>query len=179
MPQFVMVNSSFPSMGFMAMDFNDRLQKAIERGERTRHARGKEAMERELSIGELKSLHSGYRLELSEHIEHCLRKLAEHLPGFKFQTIFSEDGWGAKLTRDDLNLRPGRSAENLYSRLEVLISPFSPAGILEMVVKGTVRNREVQNRKHYQKLDEFDIDSFKELTDLRVLEFAELYSATS
>ena len=45
------------------------------------------------------------------------------------------------------------------------------------IVKGTVRNREVLNRKHFQMLDEIDLDSFQELVDLRVLEFAELYSA--
>lgn len=160
------------------MDFNDRLQKAIERGERTRDARGRAELERELTLEELKNLHSTYRLELSEHIEDCLKRLADHIPGFKFQSVVSEDGWGARLSRDDLHLSRGRSSENRYSRLEVLISPFGEAGILEMVVKGTVRNREVLNRKHYQKLIDFDIDSFKELVDLRVLEFAELYSST-
>jgi len=160
------------------MDFNDRLQRAIERGQRTRHARGRAALERELSIEELKTLHSTYRLELSEHIENCLKKLADHVPGFKFQSVVGEEGWGGRLVRDDLRLSPGKPPETRYSRLEVLISGFSEAGILELVVKGTVRNREVLNRKHYQKLTDFDIDSFKELVDLRVLEFAELYAAT-
>ena len=160
------------------MDFDTRLQKAIERGEKAKDVRGQAALERELTLEELKTMHSGFRLELSEHIEECLKKLADHIPGFDFQSIVSEEGWGGRLTRDDLHLAPGRQAETRYSRLEVLISPFSPSAIIELVVKGTVRNREVLNRKHYQKVDEFDVDSFRELVDLRVLEFAETYSGT-
>lgn len=160
------------------MTFEDRLRKAIERGEKAKDARGRAALARELSLEELRTLHAQYRLDLSEYVENCLKKLADHLPGFKYQPVLSEDGWGGRLTRDDLHLVAGKSPESRYSRLEVLISPFGSAGILEMVVKGTVRNREVLNRKHYQKLDDFDVDSFKELVDLRVLEFAELYSST-
>ncbi|WP_437226619.1 hypothetical protein SH661x_004679 [Planctomicrobium sp. SH661] len=161
------------------MSFDDRLRKALERGEKTRDARGRAALERELSQEELRSLHSRYRLELSEHIEQCLKKLADHVPGFKFQSVMSEEGWGGRLSRDDLHLVPGRSAESRYSRLEVLIPPFGSVGILEVIVKGTVRNREVLNRKQYQQLGEFDLDAFKEIIDLRVLEFAELYAAAN
>lgn len=161
------------------MTFDDRLRKAIERGEKTRDARGKEALARELSQEELRTLHTRYRVDLTEHVESCLLKLADHLPGFKHQSVYNEDGWGARLTRDDLVLTQGKSPESRYSRLECLISPFTPIGILELVIKGTVRNREVMNRKHFQKLADFDIESFIELVDLRVLEFAELYSATN
>jgi len=159
------------------MNFEDRLRKALERGEKTRDARGRAALERELSLEELRSLHSRYRLELSEHIEKCLKKLADHVPGFKFQSIVSEEGWGGRISRDDLHLHPGRPSESRYSRLEILISPLGSIGILEMVVKGTVRNREAMNRKQYQQLEEFDLVTFKELIDLRILEFAELYAA--
>jgi len=160
------------------MKFEDRLRKAIERGEKTRDARGRAALAKELSLEELRTLHSQYRLELTEHIEHCLMKLTDHLPGFKYQSVMSEEGWGGRLSRDDLHLIPGKQPESRYSRLEVLITPFGTVGILEMIVKGTVRNREVLNRKQFQQLEEFDLDSFKELVDLRVLEFAEVYSST-
>jgi len=160
------------------MNFDDRLKKALERGEKTRDARGRAALERELSQEDLRSLHSRFRLELSEHVEHCLQKLADQVPGFKFQSVMNEEGWGGRLSRDDLKLTPGRPPESRYSRLEVLISPLGSVGILEMTVKGTVRNREVLNRKQYQHLNEFDMDSFKEIIDLRVLEFAELYASS-
>lgn len=160
------------------MDFDTRLQKAIERGEKVKDSRGKEELERQLSQDELRTLHATYRLELSEHIEDCLKKLADHIPGFVYHNVMNNDGWGARITRDDLSLTPGKSAKSLYSRLELFVAPYSSkAPILEMVGKGTVRNREAVNRKNYQMLSEFDLDSFKEMVDLRVLEFAEVYTA--
>ncbi|WP_437191072.1 hypothetical protein [Planctomicrobium sp. SH527] len=159
------------------MDFEDRLRRAIERGEKVRDDRGRAEIAKELSLEELKTMHSVHRLAMTEHIENGLKKLADHLPGFKFQSVMTEEGWGGRIFRDDLRLIPKRSPESRYSRLELLITPFSPGAILEVVVKGTVRNREIINRKHYQRLAEFDLDSYKDLIDLRVLEFAEQYSA--
>src|SRR5688572_22097031 len=98
------------------MDFDQRLQKAITRGEQTRSSEVRKRADRALSEEEFKNLHSQYRLELSDHIETCLRKLADHFPGFRYQTVISEDGWGAKVSRDDLNLGPKRSTGNLFSR---------------------------------------------------------------
>lgn len=160
------------------MNFDDRLKRAIERGEKSKTERSRAAEEEQLSKEELKTIHSSARLELSEHIEDCLQKLADHFPGFEYQTVVSEDGWGGKLTRDDLHLVPGKTAKSRYSRLEVTISPFSSIAIVELVTKGTVRNREAVNRKNYQKVDDLDIDSFKEMIDMRILEFAEQYSGT-
>lgn len=160
------------------MNFDERLKRAIQRGhkEKTNRLLAEEAAQ--LSTEELKSMHSGFRLELSEHIEECERKLVDHLPGFEFQTILNDEGWGGRITRDDLHLVPGKPAETRYSRLEMTISPFSPTAIVELVTKGTVRNREIMNRKNYQKVEELDVDSFKEMIDLRVLEFAEHFSGT-
>ena len=50
--------------------------------------------------------------------------------------------------------------------------------MLDLAAKGTVRNREVYNRNHFEKLDEADPDNFAELIDLWILEYAELYAAT-
>lgn len=160
------------------MDFNQRLKQAIQRGERTRENRGRAALERELTEEDLRRMHSEYRLVVSEHIEEGLKRLADHLPGFDFKTVVSDEGWGGRLTRDDLKLSPGKQPASLYSRLEILITPFTAAGLLDVSIKGTVRNREVINRKHYQKLPEVDLDTLQELIDQRILEFAELYSAS-
>ncbi|MCA9079086.1 MAG: hypothetical protein KDA58_00945 [Planctomycetaceae bacterium] len=161
------------------MDFDARLKKAIERGEKARDQRSLEAQARELSEEERRNLHAGFRIELSDYIEQCLRKVVDHFPGFDFQTVVGEEGWGARIRRDDLQLSAGRS-NSLYSRMEMLITPFSTAGsILELTVKGTVRNREVISRKHFYKLTDVDLDLFRELIDQRALEFAELYSAAS
>jgi hypothetical protein len=159
------------------MEFEKRLERAIERGQRTRDQRGRSQAEQAVSEEELRSLHSQYRIDLSEHIEACLRRLADHFPGFRFETIVSDDGWGAKISRDDVQLERGRGSRTAYSRLEMLIRPYSSTHIVELVAKGTVRNKELYNRSHYQMLSQVDIDSFKELIDLWALEYAERFAA--
>ena len=161
------------------MEFDERLRRAIERGEEARAARGQADLEREMTLEELRTLHSRYRVEISDHIENALRKLVEMMPGFEFSTVMNDDGWGGRIYRDDLNLTPGKGAESLYSRLEVFVPPFTPAGLLEIVVKGTVRNREVLNRTHFQKLAEIDLVILKDMIDMHVLEFAERFSAAA
>ena len=83
-----------------------------------------------MSAEEVKSLHSRCRLTLVERIEDCLRKLGDHFPGFEYQPVMSESGWGARISRDDLNLDRGRGAA-LYSRFEMLVSPLGTAPIIE------------------------------------------------
>ena len=55
--------------------------------------------------------------------------------------------------------------------------PFSSLHVLELMAKGTVRNKEIFNRSQFQSLAEADINVFAELVDHWVLEFAELYAA--
>jgi hypothetical protein len=159
------------------MDFDQRLQKAIERG----HQRGEnEALAeaaRGLSEEEYRRLHSQYRLQMSEHIESCIRRLLHHFPGFEFETIYGERGWGAACKRDDVRiLSPGRRT-NLYSRLELTVRPYSSLHVLELGGKGTVHNRELLTRQHYQPLDDLDPTAILELIDAWVLEYAEIYAA--
>lgn len=111
------------------MDFNERLEKAIERGRRSHDADARARAEQAVSEEELKRLHSQYRLELSEHIEHSLRQLPQHFPGFRFETLAGTRGWGAEIDRDDLSLADGRR-QNFFSRLEMAVRPFSSAHVL-------------------------------------------------
>ena len=159
------------------MDFEQRLKKAIQRGQRRGDERKKEAAQEAMSLEELKSLHSSYRLSLSEKIERCLRQLPNHFPGFQFETVYGESGWGAAVIRDDIKIGQRGRRNNQYSRLEMTIRPFSNAHVLDLAAKGTVRNREVFARNHFEKVDEADCDNFTELIDLWVLEYAELYAA--
>ncbi|QDU40025.1 hypothetical protein Mal4_43790 [Maioricimonas rarisocia] len=159
------------------MEFEDRLQRAIERGRHARDERGRAAADEAMTQEEIRNLHSQCRLELTERVEDCLRRLADHFPGFEYQSIVSDEGWGARITRDDLKVNPGKRPENVYSRLEMLVSPLGTAAIVELVAKGTIRNKEVFNRKHFQQLSRVDVDSFKELVDLWVLEYAEQFSS--
>jgi hypothetical protein len=158
------------------MDFQQRLQRAVERGRRSGDEKARAQAERAFSDEELTRLHTQYRLQLSEHIESCVSKLPDHFPGFQFETILNERGWGGAVRRDDVALGGG-GRDTLYSRLEMVIRPPGKYHVLELTAKGTVRNKERFNRSHYQRLDEVDVDSFTELIDLWVLEYAELYAA--
>jgi hypothetical protein len=159
------------------MDFNDRLEQAIQRGQRTGQARLQAEAEKALSEEDLKRLHARLRLNLTDHIESCLARLPNHFPGFQMESVMGERGWGAKVSRDDLGPGPDRRAANFYSRLELVIRPFSSAHVLELAAKGTIRNKEVFNRSHYQRLTDADPRTFEELIDLWTLEYAELYAA--
>lgn len=162
------------------MDFEQRLQKAIERGQRQKDDRSRQAAARELTEEEFRQLHSSARLELSDRIEQGLRQIADHFPGFRYSTLVGEDGWGGRITRDDFSVTAGGSKENLYSRLEMLVKSFSPAvKILELTAKGTVRNKEVISRTHFQFLNKLDLSGYRELIEQWMIEFVERYSAES
>jgi hypothetical protein len=160
-------------------DFQKRLEKAIERGHRASDARAQAEAEKALSEQELRRLHTQYRLEVSEHIETCLRDVVRHVPGFRMEPVVSERGWGAAVSRDDF--QPGRRREPAarFSRLEMVVRPVSEYFVLELGAKATIRDKECFNRTNYQRLAEVDLASFTGLVDLWVLEFAELYAAKS
>ena len=158
------------------MDFEQRLQRAIQRGEQSREAKEREEAGRAMSEEECKRLHTKYRLELSEHIEHNLQQLPDHFPGFRFESIVGERGWGAGVHRDDVGLGDG-SRRSLYSRLEITVRPYSALHVIDVAAKGTIRNREVFNRNQYQKLAEADAQALRDAIDLWIFEYAERYSA--
>ena len=159
------------------MRFEERLQKAIQRGEQRGEQRENKAREKSMNEGDLKTLHSKYRLALSEKIEDCLRQVPNHFPGFQFKTIYGERGWGAAVSRDDIDIGQSGQRNNRYSRLEMTIRPFSIAYVLDLASKATVRNRELFNRNHFEKLEKVDTESFEELIDLWILEYAEQYAS--
>ena len=158
------------------MDFEKRLQNAIERGYRHSDAQAEEQAAASLSEDELKTLHSRYRLQLSEHIEACIRSLPQHFPGFEIETIYGERGWGAACRRDDLRLYSRTERESYYSRLEVTVRPYSAYNVLDVTAKGTIQNKELFNRQHFKPLADADIAEFIQQIDTWVLEFAELYA---
>ena len=160
------------------MDFKQRLQRASERGMHARDEAAREAAAKALGEEECRRLHSTHRLELCDHIETCLKHLAENFPGFQFETLVSEKGWGSAVHRDDLHLASQRR-ENLFSRLELAIRPFNEFHVLELVAKGTIRNKENFSRNHYQLLKDVDLDSFRELIELWTLDYAEQYAAAT
>lgn len=170
---------TFPSLpsGEPSMDFDQQLKNAIARGARSRDARSQAAQTAAMTAEEQKNRHASMRLELSDEIENRLRTLADHFPGFEFSTVIGEDGWGARITRDDLRLNRSKSTESLYSRLEMLIPPKGGTSIIELIAKGTIRNREIFSRKHYQDLSDSDLSGFLSMISLWAVEFAEQFSA--
>ena len=159
------------------MDFEERLRDAIARGQRRHAARERDAAAQAMSEAELKQLHTRYRLQLSDHIEKGVHKLLDHFPGFRFETLYGDRGWGAACSRNDLRISSGVKREE-FSRLEVTVRPYSSVQVLELQARGTIRNREAFNRQFFEKVAETDPDTFERLIDAWILEYAELYAAT-
>ncbi len=163
----------------MDSNFDDRLKRAISRGTSRAEERFEKERAKALTEEELKQLHGKYRLQISDHIEKCVQRLPLHFPGFRSEMIFGERGWGAACSRDDFAVsgKSQRKRSSVYSRLEVFVRPFSSLHVVELVAKGTVRNKEIFNRSHFKKIPETDVSEFQRLVDAWVIEFAELYAA--
>jgi hypothetical protein len=158
------------------MNFDDELKQAIERGQQRGAARKSEQAARVLTEEEFRRLHARLRLALSDHIEACVKRLPNYFPGFQYETMYGDRGWGGACSREDLRLARGVRA-NEYSRLELSVRPYSAAHVLDLVAKGTVRNREIFNRNYFEPLEDADEPKFFKLIDAWVLEYAELYAA--
>ena len=159
------------------MDFKERLHRAAERGHQARDAKAAAEAAKALSEEECRRLHSSYRLELTDHIEKCLKQLADNFPGFSFETVVDEKGWGASVRRDDLYLNAGKR-DNLFSRLTMTISPHNEYHVLDLKAKGAIRNKENFVRNHYELLKEADLDSFRQLIEHWTLDYAEHFAAS-
>jgi hypothetical protein len=159
------------------MDFKKRLERAAERGQQTRDDKARQEAAQAMSEQEWQRLHSEYRHALTEKIESCLEQLAENFPGFRFEPVVNEKGWGAAVSRDDFSLTQGKR-DSLFSRLIMTISPHNDYHVLDLVAKGMVRNKENFSRKHYQLLKEADLDSFRQFIEQWTLDYAEHYAAS-
>lgn len=157
------------------MSFDDRLRQAIERGHRRGVDSAAEARAKQLTEEEFRRLHSQHRLALSDYIEDCVRRLPNFFPGFQYETVFGDRGWGGACFRDDF--QAGTSRSSAYSRLEIAVRPYSSSHVLDLAAKGTIRNREVFTRNFFEKLEDVDIDKFRQLVDAWVLEYVEQYAA--
>ena len=160
----------------MSDEFKSRLESAIARGRRRAEVSASQERQKEHSEEELKRMHSSHRLALSDRIEAAVKGVADHFPGFREEVVFGEKGWGNACYRDDLRIDAGRRS-NQYSRLELVIRPFSDLRILELKGKGTVMNRELFNRNYFVPIPEADIEEFEQLVDTWAIEYAELYAA--
>jgi hypothetical protein len=157
-------------------DFDEKLKQAAARGANRASSFQSEAERKRLEAEEYRALHTKLRLELSDRIETVLRKLVELFPGFQYQGVFGEAGWGGACVRDDLVMERGRR-DNKYSRFEMAVRPLNEFLILDLQAKGTIANRELLIRSFYQPLSEIDVVKFRDLIDSWSLTYAELYAA--
>lgn len=158
------------------MSFDDRLRRAIERGQQRSESAAREQAAQAMTEDEYRRRHSQLRLVLSEYIESCLKRLPNYFPGFQYETMYGDRGWGGACSREDLRLSRGVRS-NEYSRLEMTIRPYSSLHVLDLAAKGTIRNREAFNRNFFEELEAADEQQFRKLIDAWVLEYAEMYAA--
>ena len=159
-------------------EVESRLDAAITRGKKRAELKASQQRQKELSSEELRRLHTSYRLSLSDRIETAIHGISDHFPGFRPESLFGEVGWGSACYRDDLRIESGRRT-NMYSRLEMVIRPYSDLRVLDLKGKGTVMNRELFNRSFYLPVAEVDIEEFEQLIDTWAIEYEEIYAAKS
>ena len=162
----------------MSDEFKSRLESAIARGKKRAELKSDQQRQKQLSEEELRRLHTSYRLSLCDRIESAIHGVADHFPGFQLESLYGEVGWGTACYRDDLRIEAGRRS-NQYSRLEMMIRPYSDLKVLDLKGKGTVMNRELFNRAHYVPVAEVDPEEFSQLIDAWAIEYAEVYAAKS
>ncbi len=154
------------------MDFDQKLQQAIERGQVRNEASKSARKTDEMTRDELKRRHTDFRLHISEYIEAILKKTAEHFPGFRYETVYGEKGWGGAIYRDDL-MRGGA----MFSRLEIVVRPLGEYQIVALAGKGTIRNKELFNWSHHEEIVTATVESLNSMIDNWVLNYAEQFVA--
>lgn len=159
------------------MDFEDELQQAIDRGSKKNAVQRATDQQAKLSKEEIRNRHNEYRLTLSDHIEKCLAKLQNHFPGFDYETIYGERGWGGAISRDDLALGPDGKGGSFFSRLEITVRPQNEYNVVNITGKGTVKNKEMANWNYYKEVEESSIEEFSKKIDQWILQYAEQFAA--
>ncbi|MCH2178119.1 MAG: hypothetical protein MK106_04875 [Mariniblastus sp.] len=159
------------------MDFEQELKKAIDRGEERSSQRKGDQQQKKLSREELKNRHNEYRLNLSDHIEKSLKKLIEHFPGFEYETLYGDRGWGGAIARDDITRSAAGKSGSFFSRLELTVRPLNEFNVVNISGKGTIQNKEIFNWNHFKDIPETDGDEFTKKIDTWILQYAEQFAA--
>lgn len=159
------------------MDFESELEAAIERGQHRSEQQQESMRQARLSAEELRQRHTQFRLSLSEHIEDCLKKLETHFPGFEYETLYGDRGWGGAISRTDLDRGPDGRAGSFFSRLELTVRPFNEFHVVNIAGKGTIRDKEIFNWNHYEDIADVDQDAYEKMLDRWALQYAEMFAA--
>ena len=159
------------------MDFESKLEKAIQRGQNRNVAKTNAQKQSELSKEDIRNQHNDFRLNLSDYIESGLKKLANHIPGFDYETIYGSKGWGGALSRVDLDRGPSGKAGSFFSRIEITVRPQNEFNVVNIVGKGTIRDKELFTWNHYEAILEAKQADFEQMIDNWILQFAEQFAA--
>jgi hypothetical protein len=158
------------------MEFEDKLQRAIQRGQDRTSARANAQKRVESSKEDIRNRHNEFRLNLSDHIEACLKKLAQHFPGFDYETIYGAKGWGGAVSRNDIDRGPDGRAGSFFSRIELTVRPQNEFNVVNIAGKGTIRDKEIFTWNHFEDILEAGQGEFQAKIDKWVLEFAEQFA---
>lgn len=161
----------------MEDDFERRLEEAIERGQRKNLNRQSMVRQSEMTAEQIRNQHNEFRLNLSDYIEKGLKKLANHFPGFKYETIYGSRGWGGAISRDDIDRGPDGRTGTFFSRIEITVRPQNEFNLVNVAGKGTIRDKEVFTWNFYQSVAEAEMATFEKTIDQWMLEFAEIFAA--
>jgi hypothetical protein len=159
------------------MDFESKLREAIERGQTRNAARTSAEKKEAMTKEEIRNRHNEFRLNLSEHIESSFKQLAAHIPGFEYKMIYGSKGWGGALSRDDIDRGPDGKAGSFFSRIEITVRPQNEFNVVNIVGKGTIRDKEIFNWNHYEDILASDQKAFTDMIDKWILQFAEAFAA--
>lgn len=159
------------------MDFDDALKNAILRGQDRAGSLRDSEHKKQLSIDELKNRHSKYRLSLSDYTEHGLKKLADHFPGFEYETIYGSRGWGGAVFRDDIRRGASGKGGSFYSRLEVTVRPMNEFNVVNIIGKGTIHNKEIFNWNFFKDVADVSEEEFQKKIDSWILAYAEKFAS--
>lgn len=159
------------------MNFEDQLQKAISRG-KERQASKQDSQKQKLDTAEaLRNRHNEFRLELSDYIEEGLKKLVQHFPGFDYETIYGERGWGGAIYRDDLAMGPNGRSGSFFSRVEITVRPHNEFNVVNIAGKGTVKNKEILSWNFFRDVVDANLSEFREKIDNWILQYAEQFAS--
>jgi len=156
-------------------DFDEKLKRAIERGQNHSLASARKQRELQMTEDEIRRKHTDFRLAIADHIEFALQRVVDHLPGFAYETVYGDRGWGGAVSRDDVQIQ-GRHRRTLFSRLELTVRPYSDVQVVDLVSKGTIRNQEIFARDFHQLVSVADKEEFLTVVDQWVLDYVEQYS---
>ena len=159
------------------MDFDDQLEKAIERGQQRNTKRDQDRKKQSLNADEIKRRHNEFRLHLSDHIEKSMNRVAERFPGFEYEIIYGSKGWGGAIHRQDLTRGPDGRSGSFFSRLQLSVRPINDYNVVNIAGKGTISDKELFSWNHFEDIDEATFEGFEEKLNNWILQFVEQFAA--